>query len=102
MSGESLRVMILRVESAVTVVLNGGSSSSPCQPSSKATRASDSYRPDAFETEPRPRRRSRSISVPNSPAGAGGSGTGGRFKADIGLMALKLAQVSEQNKNKST
>jgi len=42
MSGESLRAMILRVESAVTVVLNGGSSSRPCQPSSKAMRASGS------------------------------------------------------------
>jgi hypothetical protein len=40
MSGESLRVMILRVASTVTVVLNGGgSSSSACQPSSKVTRA---------------------------------------------------------------
>jgi hypothetical protein len=41
-SGESLRVMILRVESRVTVVLNGGSSSKLCQPSSKAMRASGS------------------------------------------------------------
>src|SRR5437867_3946847 len=40
MSGDSLRVMILRVESMVTVVLNGGNSSKLCQPSSKAIRAS--------------------------------------------------------------
>jgi len=42
MSGESLRVMILRVESMVTVVWNGGRSSKLCQPSSKAVRATDS------------------------------------------------------------
>jgi len=42
MSGESLRVMIFRVESMVTVVWNGGSSSKLCQPSSNAVRATDS------------------------------------------------------------
>jgi hypothetical protein len=41
-SGELLRVMILRVESMVTVVWNGGSSSKLCQPSSNAIRASGS------------------------------------------------------------
>ena len=39
MSGDSLRVMILRVASIVTVVSNGGSSSIERQPSSNATRA---------------------------------------------------------------
>src|ERR1700738_4870529 len=47
-SGESLRVMILRVVSIVTVVLNGGSSSKLCQPSSKAIRASGSERAGPF------------------------------------------------------
>ena len=42
MSGELLRVMILRVASIATVVLNGGNSSSERQPSSKAMRASGS------------------------------------------------------------
>jgi hypothetical protein len=42
MSGESLRVMIRRVASTVTVVLKGGKSSRLCQPSSKAIRASGS------------------------------------------------------------
>src|SRR5271169_3011131 len=86
MSGESFLVMILRVESTVTVVLNGGRSSKPCQPSSKATQAIGSKRPDAFDTVPRPRRRSRSTTAP-SPAGAeGSSGAGGRFNAVDRLM----------------
>src|SRR5271168_823740 len=82
MSGESLRAMILRVASTVTVVLNGGNSSKLCQPSSKATRATGSKRPEAFDTVPRPRPRSRSTVLPSSPAGAEGGGAGGRFKAD--------------------
>src|SRR5262249_36488710 len=63
MSGESLRVMILRVESMLTVVLNGGRSSKLCQPSAKATRASGSGRPVAFDGAPRPRRRSPSTAT---------------------------------------
>ena len=80
MSGESLRVMILRAVSTVTVVSNAGNSSIDCQPSSNAMRALGSYRPDAFDSVPRPRRRSRSTAVPrNSTAGATeGAGTGGR------------------------
>src|SRR5215210_1720713 len=82
-SGESLRVMIFRVESSVTSVLNGGSSSKLCQPSSKAMRAIGSKRPEALDTAPRPRRRSRSTNVPpSSPADAEGATTGGRgFRA---------------------
>src|SRR5436190_2051369 len=113
MSGESLRVMILRVASAVTVVLNGGSCSRPCQPSSKATRATGSYRPEAFEAVPRPRRRSRSTPAPwgrgswtpppISPAGVEGSGAGGRFNAEERLIVTapgrKLTRELEQNKN---
>ncbi len=42
MSGDSLWVITLRALSMETVVLNAGSSSRLCQPSSKATRASGS------------------------------------------------------------
>ena len=99
MSGESLRVMILRVESTVTSVLNGGNSSSPCQPSSNAIRASGSNRPEAFDSAPLPRRRSRSTAAPGSPAGTEGSGAGGRFKTDELLHGFNLVQLLEQNKN---
>src|ERR1700733_3204877 len=115
MSGESLRAMILRVASTVTVVLNGGNSSKPCQPSSKATRASGSKRPEAFDSVPRPRRRSRAAGGgKKSPAGVEGSGAGGRLNADerlitsrllprdslLRLSASKLTRHREQNKNK--
>src|SRR5829696_3328953 len=87
-SGESFLVMILRVASSVTCVLNGGNSSRLCQPSSKAMRAIGSKRPEALEIAPRPRRCSRSTSVPprppdeSPPAGAEGAVTGGRgFRA---------------------
>src|SRR5437763_15044635 len=65
-SGELLRVMILRVESRLTLVLNGGNSSKFCQPSSNAMRARGSYRPDALDCAPRPRRRSRATEVSRS------------------------------------
>src|ERR1700734_3046142 len=95
-SGESFLVMILRVESTVTVVLNGGKSSSPCQPSSKATRAIGSNRPDAFDAGPRPRRRSRSTATTaGSPAGVEGSSAGGRFKADDRLMRHRLMLATD-------
>ena len=81
--------MIFRVESTVTLVLNGGNSSKPCQPSSKTTRASGSYRPVAFDAVPRPRRRSRSTALPNSPAGAEGGGAGGRLKAEERVIASR-------------
>src|SRR5215831_2923752 len=104
MSGESFRVIILRVASTVTVVLKDGSCSSPCQPSSKATRAKGSYRPVAFDAVPRPRRRSRSTAVPiSSPAGVEGKGAGGRFSADERFIAIapgnKVTPGLEQNKN---
>src|SRR4030088_3775609 len=66
-----------------TVVLKGGSSSRLCQPSSKATRASASKRPESLDCAPRPRRRSRSIATASSgkgegaPAGSEGAGAGG-------------------------
>src|SRR5262249_57306130 len=105
MSGESFRVMILRVASTVTVVLKDGSCPSPCQPSSKATRAKGSYRPVAFDAVPRPRRRSRSTAVPiSSPAGVEGKGAGGRFSAGESFIAIapghKLKPRPEQNKKK--
>src|SRR6516165_1263788 len=55
--------MILRVLSMVTVVLNGGSSSELCQPSSNAILANGSKRPDAFDCAPRPRRRAPSTAA---------------------------------------
>ena len=57
MSGESLRAMIVRVESTVNVVVNGaGSSSAVPQPSSNATRLSASKRPLSLLAAPRPLR----------------------------------------------
>src|SRR5436190_12781380 len=97
-SGESLRVIILRVASTVTVVLNGGKSSRLCQPSSKVRRASGSYRPDAFDTAPRPRRRSASTSGLKSPADAG-RGIDELRRAVEWAMGPILAGVDEQNKN---
>src|SRR5436190_13209626 len=67
MSGDSFRVMILRVESTDTVVANGGNSSRLCQPSSKAMRAIASYRPDTLDSVPRPRRRSRAMAMSGMP-----------------------------------
>src|SRR6201982_1998909 len=56
-SGESLRAMIVRVESTVNVVVNGASSSSAVpQPSSKDTRFSASKRPLSLLAAPRPLR----------------------------------------------
>src|SRR3954471_9414409 len=56
-SGESLRAMIVRVESTVNVVVNGiGSSSDVPQPSSNATRRSASKRPLSLLAAPRPLR----------------------------------------------
>src|SRR5260370_1075125 len=63
MSGEVLRVMTLRAVSIATSVLNGGSSSIDCQPSSNATRTRGSNLPEAFVRAPRPRRRAPSTSV---------------------------------------
>jgi len=93
MSGDSLREMTLRLASTLTLVENGGRSSRLCHPSSKAARASGSYRPDAFDCAPRPRRRSRSTIVPadggpNSPIGAGLGGTDGRRARDKRAMAF--------------
>src|ERR1700739_4373955 len=57
MSGESLRAVIVRVESTLNVVVNGaGSSSTAPQPSSNATRFSASKRPLALLAAPRPLR----------------------------------------------
>src|SRR3954452_14054128 len=100
-SGESFLVMILRVASSVTCVLNGGKSSKLCQPSSKAMRAIGSKRPEALETAPRPRRRSRSTSLPPpSPAGAEGATTGGRgFRAkEERAIDVYVVLLGEQNK----
>src|SRR5262245_59862713 len=80
MSDDSLRVMLLRVESMVTVVLNGGNSSKLCQPSSKALRASGSKRPAAFDCAPRPRRRPASTATSAS-GGAARSTVAGRHGA---------------------
>ena len=82
-----MRVITLREVSTPTVVLNGGSSSRLCQPSSKATRASASKRPLALDCAPRPRLRSRSMATASSgksegaPAGSEGAVTGGCLRA---------------------
>src|SRR6516165_6137833 len=67
MSGESLRAIMVRVESTLSVVANGdGSSSAVPQPSSNAKRLSDSKRPLALLAAPRPLRclRATGISMP--------------------------------------
>src|SRR6266436_4184062 len=115
MSGEVLRAMTLREVSIATSVLNGGSSSIDCQPSSNATRTRGSNLPETFVRAPRPRRRAPSTSVlaaksawgsgptshipPAGPkcegAGAGGGRRGGACR-DINYS---IAQCLEQNKN---
>jgi hypothetical protein len=67
MSGESLRAMIVRVESTLRVVANGaGSASARPQPSSITTLCSASNRPLALLAAPRPLRclRATGISIP--------------------------------------
>src|ERR1043166_5569219 len=98
MSGESLRVMILRAVSTVTVVSNEGSPSIDCQPSANAWRAGGAERPEALDGVPRPRRRSRSTAVPrNSPAGATeGAGTGGRRKGGAGRSEEQTAELQSR------
>src|SRR6516225_9451161 len=71
-SGESLRAMMVRVASTVTLVLNTGRSSRLCQPSSKATWLNASKRPEALDWAPRPRRRPAAISA--CPTASGGDG----------------------------
>src|ERR1700751_3003798 len=93
MSGDSLRVMTLRLASTLTLVENGGRASRLCPPSSDPTPPSGAYRPNAFDWAPRPRRRSRSTMVPayggpNSPFGAGLGGTDGRRARDERAMAV--------------
>ena len=128
MSGKSLRVMILRVLSMVTVVLNGGNSSNLCQPSSKAVRAtarngrtrSTARRAhDGAPLRPPPRRqpeqrgrrqRTRPYVVivrarlEKSPAGAVGFGkegwgAGGRLTTATGRAMETPTPGYEQNKN---
>src|SRR5258705_9299040 len=106
MSGESLRVMTLREVSSDTVVLNGGSSSRLCQPSSNATRASASNRPLSLDCAPRPRRRSRSIATLSSgkgesaPAGSEGAVTGGGFRGAEGARLLAPTKNPLRKKQK--
>src|ERR1043166_3614853 len=93
MSGDSLRVMTLRLASTLTLVANGGRSSSDCQPSSKAMRATGSERPGAFDRAARPRPRPRAPpgpgeGEPNSPVGAGLGGTDGRRARDERAMVF--------------
>src|SRR6266436_6859487 len=98
MSGDVLRVMTLRAVSIATSVLNGGSSSIDCQPSSNATRTRGSNLPEAFVRAPRPRRRAESTSVLAAKSGWGsaptshilpagpkcdGSGSGGRRRTAV-------------------
>src|SRR5262249_48246529 len=101
MSGESLRAMILRVESMVTVVLNGGNSSKLCQPSSKAARRGRwlaSGRPGRAGATlgPRPRRgravgeRGRGDATLRSGAGVGDDGAQSRPPA-LGGRARRRA-----------
>ena len=55
-SGLSLRLMITRAASGLTVVVSGAASaSSGVQPSSNASRCADSNRPEALDRAPRPR-----------------------------------------------
>src|SRR6187401_135274 len=104
MSGESLRVMTFRAVSSATVVLNGGRSSRLCQPSSKATRASASKRPEELDCAPRPRRRSRSIATASSgkgegtPAGSEGAVTGGCLRACEDARLMKRTYQPDRTK----
>src|SRR4051812_50137824 len=105
MSGESLRAITLREVSSETVVLNAGSSSRLCQPSSKATRASASNRPESLDWAPRPRRRSRSMATASSgkgvaPAGSEGAATGGGVWGREGGRAPGREQRRTPEKNK--
>ena len=64
MSGDSLRVMMVRGFSTCTSVLNGGSSSIEFQPSSKTCRVTGSNRPVGLIPAERPRLRSGRTRTP--------------------------------------
>src|SRR5437762_3524744 len=53
-SGDSLRVMIVRASSIETVVRTGGGSSGSPHPSSAGSCRYGSYRPSVLDAEPRP------------------------------------------------
>jgi hypothetical protein len=64
MSGDLLRVMMVRGFSTCTSVLKGGSSSSEFQPSSKTCRLTGSNRPDGLMPADLPRLRSGRTRTP--------------------------------------